>query len=203
MAVIVEVADQRHIAIHLGEMIANLWHSSSGFRRINGDAHQFGTCTRQLGALYGSGQIICRIRVGHRLNDDRSIATDTDVGDRHAAGRTLADYLSLLQDEAGDIALGMRRQIDRLPPPEQAHTRRTSRWSRTAAPGRKRPVQYQRPAAANNLVVAVTDLDPRILVKKQNATAGWQPADRRPWLAGHLASQQVPHFRPEPAPADT
>ena len=120
VAVVVKVADQRHIAVHLVELVTYLRHCRRRFHRIDSDPHQLGSSTRQFGTLDGGGQVISRIGIGHRLDDHRRTATEADVGNRGTAGRTLADCAhGLLQDQPGNIATGMRFKIDCLPTMEK------------------------------------------------------------------------------------
>jgi len=65
MAVVMKITDQRHIAIHPVEVIANFRYGGSGLRRIHRDADQLGACPGQLCCLQGGGQIVRGIGVGH------------------------------------------------------------------------------------------------------------------------------------------
>ena len=101
MAVVVEIADQRHIAVHPVEMLADVRHGGGGFRRIDGDAHQFRTGARQFGALHGGGQIVGGIGIGHRLDDDRGAAADLDMADQATARQALGDCTQRLTPGPG------------------------------------------------------------------------------------------------------
>ena len=91
VAVVVKIADQRHVAVHPVEMLADFRHGGGGFRRIDGDAHQFRPGARQFGGLQGGGQVVGSIGVGHRLDDNRGAATDLDMADQATARQALGD----------------------------------------------------------------------------------------------------------------
>ncbi len=88
MTVVMKVSDQRHIDPHAVEMRADLRHRSRRFRRIDRDPHQFGTGTREFGALDGGFDDINGIGIGHRLDDDGRIATHTHLANPDNTGRT-------------------------------------------------------------------------------------------------------------------
>ena len=98
-----------------------------------------------------------------------SHAADTDVGDRRTAGRALADGChGLLQDETGDIALGMRGQIDRLATPEQTHTRcKADGQGQRSLAGNSLFSTRTQTLREDDLVITVTHLDPRLLVEDE------------------------------------
>jgi hypothetical protein len=69
VAVEMEIADQRHIDIHLHQALPDLRHGGGGLAGIDRDAHQFGARARQLCHLHCRGEDILGIGVGHRLDD--------------------------------------------------------------------------------------------------------------------------------------
>ncbi len=76
VAVVVEVADQRHIDFHAVELGADRRYGRCCFRRVHGDAHDLGAGTRQLLDLDRGADRIGGIGIGHRLDDDGCIAAD-------------------------------------------------------------------------------------------------------------------------------
>ena len=52
MAVVVEVADQRHVHAHHVQPLADARHRGGGFRRVHSDAHEFGTRAPEVGNLF-------------------------------------------------------------------------------------------------------------------------------------------------------
>ena len=80
VADVMEVADQRHAHIHLGEAVADMRHRGRGLVAIDGDAHEFGAGARQRRHLPRGAVDIGGVGIGHRLHDDRGAAAD-----RHAA----------------------------------------------------------------------------------------------------------------------
>ena len=78
VAVVMKVADQRHVNAHAVELFAHIRHSGSGFRRIDRDANHFRARNGQFLDLNGGAQGIDRIGVGHGLNAYRRITTDGD-----------------------------------------------------------------------------------------------------------------------------
>src|SRR5690606_37364015 len=78
VAVVVEIADQRHDDAHLVQLLADHRNGGGGFRRIDRDTHHFRTGARQFLDLDRRADRIRRIGVRHRLHDDRRVAADTD-----------------------------------------------------------------------------------------------------------------------------
>ena len=100
MAVIVKIAHQRHVDVHLVELLADVRHGGRRFRTVHRQAHQFRTGTRQFLDLDRRADGVGRIRVRHRLHHHGGVAAHPDlalaVRDQHlaavaAAGRTGAD----------------------------------------------------------------------------------------------------------------
>ena len=91
VAVVMEVADERHVDAHAIELLADRRHLARRFRRIDRDPHQFRTGLRQFLDLDGRADRVGGIGVGHRLHDDGRVAADphhaTAVADQHRAGR--------------------------------------------------------------------------------------------------------------------
>src|SRR5471032_703930 len=87
-----EVADQRHVDVHLVELLADIRHGGRRLRTVDGQAHQLRTGARQLLDLDGGADGVGRVGVGHRLHHDRRVAADPDlavaVRDQHAAAVT-------------------------------------------------------------------------------------------------------------------
>ena len=101
MAVVVEIADQRHVDAHAVELLADLRHTGGGFRGIHRDPHQFGAGAGQFGTLHGRRHVVGGIGVGHRLDDDRGMSSDdhsTDPNRTHGAALdTLTHACSLIR----------------------------------------------------------------------------------------------------------
>ena len=91
MSVVMEIADQRHIATHAIESRAQLRHGSGRLRRIHRDAHQFRTGLRQFVDLPRRSFDIGGIGVGHGLHHDRRTATKHYSADQHPLRRTSLD----------------------------------------------------------------------------------------------------------------
>ena len=100
MAVVVEIAHQRHVDVHLVELFADVGHGRSRFRAVHRQAHQFRTGTRQFLDLDRRADGVGRIRVRHRLHHHGGVAAHPDLAlamcDQHlaavaAAGRAGAD----------------------------------------------------------------------------------------------------------------
>ena len=78
MAVVVEVADQRHVDAHPVELLADVRHRGGGFRRIDGDADELRSGERELLDLDRGADRVDRVGVGHRLHAHRRVAADRD-----------------------------------------------------------------------------------------------------------------------------
>ena len=83
VADIVEVADDRHVDIHAQQPLFDVRHGGGGFIAVHGDAHEFRAGSRQRRHLAGGRLHIGRVRIGHRLNDDRCASADRDIADLH------------------------------------------------------------------------------------------------------------------------
>ena len=78
VAVVVEVAHQRHRHAHAVELFADGGHLARGFGRVDGDAHHFGTGQGQCLDLHRRGDGIGRIGIGHGLHHHRRAAAHRD-----------------------------------------------------------------------------------------------------------------------------
>ena len=81
VAVVVEVADDRHANAELVERFDNFGNGPGGIVGIDGDADQLGSCLRQRHYLIDGRHHVRRVGVGHRLHDDRVAAADFDTAD--------------------------------------------------------------------------------------------------------------------------
>jgi hypothetical protein len=86
VAVVMEVADQRHRHTPLRQPVADVRHGLGGLAPIDGDAHDLGASAGQLGRLARGSGDVGRIGVGHRLHDDRRAAADDDAADSDRNG---------------------------------------------------------------------------------------------------------------------
>jgi hypothetical protein len=84
MSDIVEVADERHRDADPVKPLADVRDGRSRLVPVDGDAHDLGAGARQCGDLGDSRIDVGRIRVGHRLDDDRRVAADHHRSDPHA-----------------------------------------------------------------------------------------------------------------------
>src|ERR1019366_3565548 len=80
MAVVVEVADDRHRKAKAVEAVHNVGHGGSGGVVVNRDAHQFGTGTSQGCTLADGAVNIGGVGVGHGLHHDWCIAANPHSG---------------------------------------------------------------------------------------------------------------------------
>jgi hypothetical protein len=86
VAVVVEVADQRHGEALVGEALADLGHGGRGFLRVHRDANEFAAGLEELGDLRCGARCVGGVGVGHRLYDDGSLASDGDGADADRDG---------------------------------------------------------------------------------------------------------------------
>ena len=87
VAVVVEVADQRHGHAHLRQSVADVRHGLGRLVAVHGNAHDLRAGAGQRRALAGCRVRVGRIRVGHRLHDDRRVAANGDATDLDGDGR--------------------------------------------------------------------------------------------------------------------
>ena len=83
VAVVMEIADQRHVAAHLAQPVAYRCDHACGLRRFHRDAHQLRAGTRQLRHLDGRGDFILGVGVGHGLHHNRRTAAYSDRTDAY------------------------------------------------------------------------------------------------------------------------
>jgi hypothetical protein len=76
--VVVEVADQGHIAAPIEQALLDLGHRARGLGHVDRDAHQLRARLGELPALLHRRGDIRRIGVRHRLHDDRRAAAHVD-----------------------------------------------------------------------------------------------------------------------------
>jgi hypothetical protein len=85
VAVVMEVAHQRHVDAHPRQPVADMRHGLCRLVAVHRDAHDLGAGACQVGTLLRGRGDVRGIGVGHRLHDDGGIPADedpTDV-DRH------------------------------------------------------------------------------------------------------------------------
>src|SRR6185503_3785331 len=85
VAVVVEIADQRHLAVARVEPLADARHLRRGLGRIDRDAHQLGAGARQRLDLPRGRLGVLGVGIGHRLHHHRRTAADAHVLDRDLA----------------------------------------------------------------------------------------------------------------------
>ncbi len=76
MADIMEIADERHVAAHLVELLADMRHGGRRLIAVDRDAHELGAGAGQGCDLLGRRGDIGGIGIGHRLDDNRAAAAD-------------------------------------------------------------------------------------------------------------------------------
>ena len=86
VADIVEVADDRHVDVHLREPLLDVRHGGRGLVAVDGDAHDLGTGARQRRHLLRRRLDVGRVGIGHRLHHDGRAAADGDVADLDGDG---------------------------------------------------------------------------------------------------------------------
>ena len=91
VAVVVEVADERHVDPEPVELGADDRDRLGGLVVVDGDAHQLRSGVGELRDLDGGGVGIGGVGVRHRLDDDRVRRSDRDVADQHGQGRAADD----------------------------------------------------------------------------------------------------------------
>ena len=82
MAVVVKVANQRHMAAGRLQPLADRRHRGGGLGRIDGDADDLRARVGERLDLLGGGARVRGIGIGHRLDDDRRAAPDPYRADR-------------------------------------------------------------------------------------------------------------------------
>ena len=86
MAVVVEVADQRHGVAQQVQPLADRRDGAGGLVVVDRDPDDLGAGACQLDHLGGGGGDVGRVGVGHRLDDHRRTAADGDVAHAHGVG---------------------------------------------------------------------------------------------------------------------
>ena len=81
VAVVVEVADDRDANAQVVELAPDLRHGARGAIVVDRDAHELGACVGERGNLQGRGVGVGRVRVRHRLDDDRVARADQHAAD--------------------------------------------------------------------------------------------------------------------------
>jgi hypothetical protein len=81
VAVVVKVADQRHVATLAIQRFADAGDAGCGATVVDGDAYQLGTGVRQFQHLSGGRIHVGCVGIGHRLHDDSVAAADYDAVD--------------------------------------------------------------------------------------------------------------------------
>ena len=84
MTVIVEVADEWHVAARIEQALFNFRHRGCSFRNIYGDADQFRAGLREFQALLRGGGDVHRVGVGHGLHHDGRAAANLDFAHLYA-----------------------------------------------------------------------------------------------------------------------
>ncbi len=84
VTVVVKVPNDRHFASRRKQAFLDFGNGSGGFRHIHSDAHNFGAGFGKLKTLLRRSGHICRIRVGHGLDDNGRAAAHADMADIHA-----------------------------------------------------------------------------------------------------------------------
>src|ERR1019366_3244207 len=83
VAVVVEVADDRHGGAERGASIHNPWDRRGGGFGVHSDADQFRPGARQCHHLVDGGGHVGGIGVGHRLHNNRMSSPDFDTSHVH------------------------------------------------------------------------------------------------------------------------
>ena len=102
VAVVMEVADDGHVAARIEQALLDFRDSRCRFRNVHGDADKFRACLREFKALLrGRGDVGC-VGVGHGLNDDGRASAHLNLADLHAHGFVplLCHVHSILADDA-------------------------------------------------------------------------------------------------------
>src|SRR5690606_28258794 len=135
VAVVVEIADQRHLRPHHRQPVADAWHGRGGLGRVDGDAHQLRAGAPQLGDLLGGGRDVGGVGVGHRLHHHRRLSAHLDAANGHGAGMA-AGLRPEKRSDAGAMGTGIHPRI--VPPrgrrPGVTRTRHCATVARHPAP---------------------------------------------------------------------
>jgi hypothetical protein len=85
VAVVMEVADERHAAAARIQPLADRRHLGGRLGRVHGDAHQLRARARERLHLARRRLGVGGVGIRHRLHDDGRAAADDDVADRYRA----------------------------------------------------------------------------------------------------------------------
>ena len=85
VSVVVEIADQRHVAAECVEPLADLRDGSRRFGGVDGNPHKLGAGVGKRFDLCDRGRHVGRVRVRHRLDDDRRAAADAYAAHQNGA----------------------------------------------------------------------------------------------------------------------
>ena len=91
MAVIMEVADQRHLVAAHAQAVADVGDRLGGVMGVDRDPDDLRAGIRQLHHLARRRVDVGGVGVGHRLHDDRSAAADRDGANLHGVALMPAD----------------------------------------------------------------------------------------------------------------
>ena len=86
VAVVVEIADQRHRRAHHRQPVDDARHGGGGLGGVDGDAYHLRAGAPQFGHLLHRRGDVGGVGVGHRLHHHRRIAADQHVADPDLAG---------------------------------------------------------------------------------------------------------------------
>ena len=87
VAVVMEVANERHIHVQRQQAVADMRHGLRGGLVVDRDTHDLRSRACELGDLHRRGEHISSIGIGHRLHDDGRAGAHRDVAyrNRHRA----------------------------------------------------------------------------------------------------------------------
>jgi hypothetical protein len=86
VADIVEVADDRHVDLHLEQPLLDVRHGRRRFVAVDGDADHLRAGARQRRDLLRGPFDVGGVGIGHRLHHDGRVAADGHVADLHGDG---------------------------------------------------------------------------------------------------------------------
>ena len=102
MAIVMEIANQRHVAAHGNQAVADHRDLFGGVFGIDGDADQFRARRRQLGHLICGCLGVGGIGVGHRLHDNRMPGTNGDTGNIDTYASAPGNFLIVVSHEIAE-----------------------------------------------------------------------------------------------------
>ena len=220
VAVVVEVADQRHVDAHAVELLADVGHLRRGLGRVDGDAHHLGAGDRQFLDLDRGADGVHRVGVGHRLDAHRRVAADGDDARApdHAApgangaargaagsiGRQVRGHASsswLHLEARHVVAARDRRQVERLAAHLHVDGRRvpTVTAQRQRAGSARRFAGLQDVRCSNGLPLGIGHLTQDVASRVEESRCRRRP--RRGAGGGRRALARRRRRAAEPAPA--